>query len=457
NCGLVFQSPKPDFDELRRYYKGYITETQPDLVDIPISFEEHVLSVAKLRLKFLSPHLRKGDRVLDIGCSFGAMLKVLKDESERELNLVGVNPEPGVAEFGIRNYGLDIRVGMFEDIDFDAESFNLVILDNVIEHFADPRRSVRSIRKLLAPDGRFFIATNNLDEPHGFLWQNFFPDHTVTFSTGTLRALLESEGFTILAHDTSGHVTYAGYHYPYQLCIAAKAEAPDAYDFHKRGDSAEAKLVQAREYIKSTYRENGLAKRVYEKKLQSSAGPVARLKAKAIELLASVSGRATDFQIQNHTLPTEEYFYRRVLLAECATDEDVALAFRTIRESGTNPEVIILRPAGKEQFMIQCCPQSPSDRQRPAKPAPRKAIWRWALQNYPHVDEGISLQFNNADVREDVLLRLYKAFRNRKSDHCVADFGFFTSARFEFLKRESLEKLGADREGEEEDFLVPVT
>ena len=105
---------------------------------------------------------------------------------------------------------------MFEDQGFSSGSFDFIVLDNVLEHFDNPRKAIRDIYELLSEEGRVFTATNNLSEPHGFLWQNFFPDHTVTFSPRTLKSLLEVEGFRVVDQNFAGHMTYEGYHYPYQ-------------------------------------------------------------------------------------------------------------------------------------------------------------------------------------------------------------------------------------------------
>src|SRR5271157_521750 len=99
DCGLVFQNPRWDFQELKQFYGKYIQETQPGIAHIPRSLEEHITAIARLRLRFLRDYLHDGDRVLDVGCSFGALLKVLRDESGRQLTVVGINPEAPVAEF----------------------------------------------------------------------------------------------------------------------------------------------------------------------------------------------------------------------------------------------------------------------------------------------------------------------------------------------------------------------
>lgn len=456
NCGLVFQSPRPNFDELKEYYEGYLEKTQPELADIPIGFEEHILAISRLRLKYLRQFLREGDRLLDIGCSFGAMLKVLKDESGLNLKLVGVNPEQSMAEFGRRNYHLDILVGMFEEQNFTPGSFDFIILDNVLEHFGNPRQALGDIHALLSDHGRLFIATNNLDDPHGFLWQNFFPDHTTTFSPRTLKALLESQGFTLMNQDTSGHTTYEGYRYPYQYCVAEKSNIPATYDFRGKGDAASVIISQAMDYIKSYYKKDGLAKRLYEMKLDKYPNVTQKLKIGLLDLFAKLTGQSVKFQIYNHTLPPEEFYHRRVLVSECKADEDVMLTYKLAQFSGLNPQVIILRSLSPEDYKLQTYPQHLFKVTPPWSFKGRLEFWHWLVDNSHQINEGIAIRLDKADLKEDVLIRIYKNFREKGENYSLVDFRQFTPARLEFLNHYALKKIIEAKEEGEEENLLPV-
>lgn len=441
NCGLVFQSPRLEYAELKEYYSSYIQITQPEIADIPISIEEHILAISRLRLKFIKQFLKDDYKILDIGCSFGAMLKVLKDESGFNLNLKGVNPEASFALFGREKYGLDIRIGMFEEQNFEPLSFDLIILDNVLEHFDNPRKSIKDIYTLLAEDGRLFIATNNLDEPHGFLWQNFFPDHTVTFSSDTLKSLLEAEGFNVIKQDFSGHITYEGYHYPYQYCIAIKTKVPDSYNFRINKNLIEKKSHHAKGYKKNYMKNNGLAKRIYELELIKNPSLKNMLQKKVLYTFGKIIGKPVQFQIYNHTLPPEEYFYRRVLVAICQTKEDESLALKMSEISKLNPEIFLLRKQSDQKLALRSYPKSFFKSPHQSKFATVKEFWVWLLDNSPRIDTGISLQLYKADLKKDVLIRAYKKFYNTDKVYAVVDFRQFTSALLEFHDNKILNEI----------------
>jgi transcription elongation factor Elf1 len=87
SCGLIFQSPRYDFDKLKDYYEQYMKISQQHNADIPVFFEEQVMAIARMRLDLIKPFLKNGDRILDIGCSFGAMLKTIRDESNLDVTV----------------------------------------------------------------------------------------------------------------------------------------------------------------------------------------------------------------------------------------------------------------------------------------------------------------------------------------------------------------------------------
>ena len=340
-CGLIFQSPRLDAAEMARYYADYMGQTQPDIADIPLSFEAHIEGISRLRLRHLQPFLRDGMRVLDIGCSFGAMLATLRDQSGVRLDLVGVNPEASLARFGQQRYGLDIRIGMFEAMTFASGSFDLVILDNVIEHFDDPSSSIAEISRLLAPDGLLLVVTNNARQPHGFYWQNFFLDRTVTFTPETLTALLGLYGLTVSLMDNAGHVTHHGYHYPYTTCIARKDGLPTALDHVGLARHAREMRRFPAAYAHRNYQCNGLAKHLYEWTLSPHGWTPAL--ARQIVALGGRMGWDLTFQLPSHTLPPEDLRRHWVFAAFCDSYDDGAKALALSRATGMNADFHLFR------------------------------------------------------------------------------------------------------------------
>ncbi len=210
-CGLVIQSPLPVYDSLKEYYQDYSALSQSKVV-IDEKHEEFLLSIARLRYNFLYPNLNMDMNVLDVGCGPGGLLSLIKENVK---SVLGINPEPSYAHFAHDHYGIEVRIGMFEEIDLPANTFDLIIFDHVFEHLHDPNSVLQKASELIRKDGLIFISTPNILKPHGFLWQNFCQDHLYTYSQNTLKRLLQKYNYEIIEFDTDGHITCENYHYPY--------------------------------------------------------------------------------------------------------------------------------------------------------------------------------------------------------------------------------------------------
>jgi len=96
----------------------------------------------------------KRGRILEIGCAGGFFL----DEARvAGFDVTGVELNPEMAEHARTKLGLTVHCGMFEDVGLEPHSFDVVVVQDVLEHIRDPRAFVTSVYKLLRPDGCFFV------------------------------------------------------------------------------------------------------------------------------------------------------------------------------------------------------------------------------------------------------------------------------------------------------------
>lgn len=97
----------------------------------------------------LAPHLRTGDRVVDIGCGFGQLGHELQNAvgNERNVEVTGLEKSPRGDEL--------INVVPYPGgrIPFEDRSFDVVIVADVLHHESDPERlldeCIRVSRRLL--------------------------------------------------------------------------------------------------------------------------------------------------------------------------------------------------------------------------------------------------------------------------------------------------------------------
>lgn len=120
------------------------------------------LIAAFVRLSGL-PH---GARVADLGCGSGVFTELLRRAGYTS---IGLDISPKLVALGRSKYpGLELIEGDAENLPFDSESLDGVLLSGLIHHFPDPRRLAAEVRRVLKPGGRFVAFDPNRMNP--FMW-----------------------------------------------------------------------------------------------------------------------------------------------------------------------------------------------------------------------------------------------------------------------------------------------
>jgi len=102
---------------------------------------------------------RETPRLLDVGCSSGALLLVAK---ECGFEPFGAEPAKQAAATA-QKLGFDVFSGFLHDAHYPDNHFDVVTLFEVIEHLLIPDEIVREIRRILKPGGLLLIGTGNAD------------------------------------------------------------------------------------------------------------------------------------------------------------------------------------------------------------------------------------------------------------------------------------------------------
>jgi SAM-dependent methyltransferase len=119
--------------------------------------------------QLIRPHLRAGSRLLEIGCGAGNLLlqatvagsyPVALDLSMQALTFVRSRLEE--AQSGPEapdSFACTQAIGEF--LPFPSNSFDCILLSEVIEHLEAPEISIREAVRVLCPGGRLLITTPN--------------------------------------------------------------------------------------------------------------------------------------------------------------------------------------------------------------------------------------------------------------------------------------------------------
>jgi 2-polyprenyl-3-methyl-5-hydroxy-6-metoxy-1,4-benzoquinol methylase len=155
-------------------------------------------ATARKLLAAASPYVG-GDSplVLDVGCGVGLLL----DEARRRgWRTQGVE----LSDWGVRragHLGLDVFQGILEEAGFAPSSFDAVFMIDVLEHLADPVRTLARVSQVLRPGGVLCLVTPDADSAAarvlGRRWWGMLPGHVVLFPHRRLCELLRTVGFGI--------------------------------------------------------------------------------------------------------------------------------------------------------------------------------------------------------------------------------------------------------------------
>ncbi len=199
-CGLVYANPRaPEEAILARYSPDYFWHEYLPAIGAPEGRVDLDFVDRRYRpmLSLLRRHAPQGRRLLEVGTGAGMFLKAAERAG---WEVAGLELSEEGAAFARDRLGLDVRQERAETMSFPAESFDVAVLFDVIEHLFDPRRVLESTRRALKPGGLIVISTPNLNaltrQALGVDWAVLSPlEHLYYFTAETLPRMLAAAGF----------------------------------------------------------------------------------------------------------------------------------------------------------------------------------------------------------------------------------------------------------------------
>ncbi len=193
-CRFVRMADAPTPAELAAFYES-------DRLSGESGWQEHEKNLVRFDgiLAAIERHVRPG-RLLDVGCSLGTSLVAAR---KRGWTAVGLELSRPAAEFGRKEWDLDIRMQTLDEAGFAPGSFDAVLMHHTLEHVAAPDRVLAQVRDVLAVGGVTYQSLPNHDSAKARLFGRHFgwgitPEHVSHFSRRTLTRLLRRIGFTVV-------------------------------------------------------------------------------------------------------------------------------------------------------------------------------------------------------------------------------------------------------------------
>jgi len=233
NCGHVYVDPMPNSEELDVYYakntSGLENSDSWTMVD---DYANNPQLVHKFyegnRIRFLKSkgYLKSGTSVLDVGCSTGMFLRVLKDQGYE--NVVGVD----VSLEQVTHCRVVNEIPAFRGLSQipKDDCFDLVSLYAVLEHVPNPVEVFEQSAQRVKVNGHLIVDIPNYRSLYRILsgkkWLWLIPPvHLQYFTPKSLVKLASNSGMEISYSSTKSTSTYT-YILAYHIFDFLKKEMP---------------------------------------------------------------------------------------------------------------------------------------------------------------------------------------------------------------------------------------
>lgn len=212
-CRLVYRCPRPAADELHREYAACTDEAyRSESISRSIN--------AYLSLRTLKKFVSRG-RLLEVGPAAGYFLNAARVD----FDVVGVEPSLWACRHIRERFNIEVHPGTMEAAAFLApETFDAVVMMDVIEHLTDPQAALRRAAELLRPGGILHLVTPDIGGLMARLcgrhWWGLRPAHLYYFDRVTLPRMLEQAGLETILMKSFGRIFSYDYwasrlrHYP---------------------------------------------------------------------------------------------------------------------------------------------------------------------------------------------------------------------------------------------------
>jgi 2-polyprenyl-3-methyl-5-hydroxy-6-metoxy-1,4-benzoquinol methylase len=192
-CGLAYVNPRLTPAALTALYHEQVISPTDYYVRTAAQDERSFAARVRLIERFRTP-----GTLLDVGCGPGTFSLAARARGWQTTGL-DLNPR-SVAH--CERLGLEVVCDGFPSAAVDGRQFDVVVMNDFLEHVTDPVAVLHAAKALLRPEGVLFISTPDIGSPvarlTGRRWLHLKPnEHLVYFDRRTIRSLLARVGLRV--------------------------------------------------------------------------------------------------------------------------------------------------------------------------------------------------------------------------------------------------------------------
>lgn len=167
-CGIVYAKRRLNENGLPKYWGDYLSRVH---VHDPEAVEKRI-KMYQIDYEFSHLYVPRG-KVLDVGCGNGSFMDVYEEHRYETFGIKYGKEAAASAEKRHR-----VRYGVFDEMDFGEEKFDLIIFRGVLQYISNPKNYLSKAVSLLKPTkGHLFItAQPNMDALAFRLFGKFFTE-----------------------------------------------------------------------------------------------------------------------------------------------------------------------------------------------------------------------------------------------------------------------------------------
>ncbi len=199
-CSHTYLNPRPRKENL-----GVIYPNNYYSYDFEKKGKNKIANKAKEMIDFKIVELARNmvgldKTVLDVGCGDGRLLRLFKKDDKSKWMLYGVDLDETAGKIAEKE-GIHFIKGSIDDVELPENKFDIIIMQQLIEHVFDPIKVLSKTHRALRKDGVLILETPSIPSLDfrlfkGKYWGGYhFPRHFNIFNEKSIRNALKEVGF----------------------------------------------------------------------------------------------------------------------------------------------------------------------------------------------------------------------------------------------------------------------